>query len=160
MTSGPTMSVTVAVTGTPDLQAAVQGAMQVVMDEMEGVLFEEGTEIINAAKIIVPFDQGILEASGGHYGTQRTPNKVSHQFGFGGAAAAYAVIQHETPPSVFSHLPGRQWKYLEQPLMEAVTTMPQRLSSRMAARLQSRFAGVDGGGGLQAGETFGGEVVE
>lgn len=151
------MNVAVTVTGTPDLMAAVQGALGVVMDEMEGVLFEEGTEIINASKEIVPFDQGVLQASGGHYGTDRTPDSVHLHFGFGGAAAHYAIVQHETPPSVFSHLPGRQWKYLEQPVFEAITTMPQRLSSRMAARLQSRFAGA---GELQAGDTFGGEVVE
>ena len=32
-----------------------------------------------------------------------------------GYTASYGVYVHETPPSMVSHAPGKQWKFLEEP---------------------------------------------
>lgn len=146
------ITVQIQVVGGPSLEAAMRRAMDQVGDIMEGVMFEEGQEIIDASKEIVPLDQGDLRATGGYYGTERTPEGRFHRFGYN---TAYAVIQHETPPHIFSHLPGRQWKYLEVPIFEAVTTMPARLGARASARLAARFSGS--GAGTGASGTFGGD---
>jgi hypothetical protein len=145
----------VQMTGGPDLETAIANAFASMNPDLEGVLIEEGEEIMGESKEIVPVDQGILRDSGGHYGTQSDDKGVYVRYGYGGAAASYALIQHETPPSVFSHAEGRSWKYLEIPVFEAVQTMGPRMAGRLAARLAGRFSGVGGGGG--SGATFGGE---
>lgn len=141
------------VSGGPTLEAAVQNAFSKFRPELEGVLFEEGSEIMATSKQIVPHDLGTLQASGGFYGTVSNAEGVYVRIGYGGAASAYAKIQHETPPHIFSHDEGRSWKYLQIPVFEAIETMPGRIASRLAARLTAAFSGGGGGG---SGATFGG----
>ena len=147
------VSLDVQVSGGPDLESAIMNAFSKFTPELEGVLFEEGSEIMEKSKQIVPHDQGVLEASGGFYGSVVREGDVAVRFGYGGAASAYAVVQHETPPTIFSHDEGRSWKYLQFPLFEAIPTMPARLASRLSGRLAAAFGG---GGGAGSGATFGG----
>lgn len=143
----------VEVTGGPSLQAAIESAFANLRPELEGTLTEEGEEIIAVSKEVVPVDSGDLRSSGGLYGSEDNAEGVFVRIGYGGIASSYALLQHETPPHIFSHSEGRSWKYLEQPFYEAVTTMGPRLAGRLAARLATRF-GV-GGGANGGGETFG-----
>lgn len=145
--------ITVEISG-DDLESSIQAAFASMQDDLEAVLVEEGAMIIERSKEIVPVDEGVLRASGGFYGIDRSDFEVSVRIGYGGAASAYAWVQHETPPSIFSHDEGRSWKYLELPVMEAISTMPGRLASSLAGRLTARFSGTGGGG---SGATFGGE---
>lgn len=57
-------------------------------------------------------------------------------------SAPHAVVQHETPPDVYSHDEGRQWKYLEQPTMEATEGMAQRVAARARATVEGTGAAV------------------
>lgn len=145
--------ITVEISG-DNLEDSITAAFASMTDDLEAVLVEEGARIMEHSKEIVPFDEGILRASGGFYGIDRSDFEVSVRIGYGGAASAYAWVQHETPPSIFTHDDGRSWKYLELPVMEAIATMPARLASSLAGRLTARFSGTGGGG---SGETFGGE---
>lgn len=140
------------VSGGPDLETAIANAFSQFRPDLEGVLVEEGAEIIEKSKAIVPHDQGTLQSEGGFYGTVSNAEGVFLRIGYGGAASGYALAQHETPPHIFSHDEGRQWKYLEQPVFEAITTMPARIASRLAGRLTARFSGTGSAG---SGATFG-----
>lgn len=81
------------------------------------VLYREANEVLKESQEIVPVDQGTLRASALQIGvvTSRGANEVKTQIGYGGAAKAYAVVQHETPPGVYSHAPGKAWHYLSDP---------------------------------------------
>lgn len=149
------MSVDVVVDGDKDFALAVKQALDKMLPEVKGPLMEEAQEILAVSKEIVPVDDGVLRASAdavginftddGHYG-------FSVRFGYGGAASSYALLQHETPPSVFKHAEGKSWKYLERPTYEAAATMGPRLAGRIAARFSQKMAGGVGGAG---GGTFG-----
>jgi hypothetical protein len=102
----------------------------------------KGEAIMAASKEIVPVDQGVLRASADAVGIQvdRTDSTVTILMGYGGAASAYSIIQHETPPEVFSHAPGRSWKYLEYPALDAVNGMEARLASVISSAVQGGAA--------------------
>ena len=144
----------VEVSGGPDLQSAIENAFSNMRPELLGVLTEEGEEIMAVSQEIVPVDEGILKDSGGLYGSEDNSEGVFVRLGYGGAASSYALVQHETPPHIFSHTDGRTWKYLERPVYDAVTTMGARLAGRLAARLTSRFGN---GSGASGGGVFGGD---
>lgn len=120
--------------------AEMKDALASTVDEMhkaaQGALFTEATEIINKSKKIVPFRLGTLQASGQVYGQPViTGDRIEVVMGYGGAAAEYSIVQHETPPDIFKHLPGRTWKYLEGPFFAAAKGMAQRLAARIANRI-------------------------
>lgn len=151
------LTLKVEVTGGPDIGVAVMNALQQMPEEFIGPLVEEAEGILAVSREIVPVDQGILRDSAAVVGV--TPSKESDgvyvRFGYGGAASSYAVMQHETPPEVFSHAEGKSWKYLERPVYEAAATMGDRLAGRIAARFAQKLVGGGGGTG-GSGETFGG----
>ena len=91
-------------------------------------LFQEGEQIMAASKRIVPVDKGPLRASGHVQLPVIRGKRVTVTLGYGGAAAPYAVFVHEKPAR---HTPPTQWKYLEQPLFEAVPGMAGRLAARV-----------------------------
>jgi hypothetical protein len=141
------MSVTIQ--GGTDLTSAIQKAISGMTDELAGPLVEEAHEILAVSKELVPVDQGILRASADVVGVNpsREASGILVRFGYGGAASSYALLQHETPPEVFTHAPGKSWKYLERPVYEASATMGPRLAGRLAARFSQKLAGGVGGGG-------------
>lgn len=109
------------------------------ISHMAQPLVEEAESIRAASMEIVPFDMGILRASALEVGIQvdEKSNGVLVSFGYGGAAARYAIIQHETPPDVFDHLPGKTWKYLERPTMDAIAGMEGRIGAKLAALIEN-----------------------
>ena len=91
-------------------------------------LFLEGEQIMAKSKRLVPVDTGALRASGHVQLPVIRGKKVTVVLGYGGAAAPYAVFVHEKQAR---HNPPTQWKYLEQPLNEAIPGMAGRLAKRI-----------------------------
>lgn len=92
-------------------------------------IYHEAERIMARSKEdFVPVDTGALKASG----IVRPPTESGHVLTvamiYGGPSVPYAVVQHETP---WFHHPVGQWKYLEQPMMEAVDGMARRLAADM-----------------------------
>ena len=91
-------------------------------------LFLEGEQIMAKSKRLVPVDTGALRSSGHVQLPVIRGKKVTVVLGYGGAAALYAVFVHEKQAR---HNPPTQWKYLEQPLNEAIPGMAGRLAKRI-----------------------------
>ena len=91
-------------------------------------LFLEGEQIMGKSKRLVPVDTGALRSSGHVQLPVIRGKKVTVVLGYGGAAAPYAVFVHEKQAR---HNPPTQWKYLEQPLNEAIPGMAGRLAKRI-----------------------------
>lgn len=82
-----------------------------------GALYRRGEAIITDSKEnYVPVDQGILRDSGHVELPEYVDGGVQVALGFGGAAEAYAVVQHED--FSLQHPNGGGPKYLERPLLE------------------------------------------
>jgi hypothetical protein len=73
-----------------------------------------GARVLEKAQQIVPHETGTLEGSGDI--EPLGEGRIGVMVFFGGAAAPYAVIQHED--LTLHHANGRQAKYLERPAME------------------------------------------
>ena len=90
-------------------------------------LYTEANLIMTRSKAdFVPVDLGTLR------GTDRT--KVTVTMGYGGAASAYALVQHERTD--YHHTVG-QAKYLEQPVLEAAGGLGNRIGRRVGKRLET-----------------------
>jgi hypothetical protein len=131
------MEIGLEISGDADLAQTVQKALEGLNTAAIGPLVEEAETIMAASKEIVPVLSGDLRNSGDAVGIniEREGDVVSVAFGYGGLASSYAVLQHETPPEIFSHAPGKMWKYLERPVYEAAEGMAERLASKMATRI-------------------------
>lgn len=114
-----------------------------LIPEMAGAIYEEALAIADAADLLVPYDTGNLARSQIVHAPARQGSRVFVDITYGGPAAEYAEIQHEREdfhhPSLASGLPanGRQAKYLEDPLDEAVAD--DRLGMILAWRIESRL---------------------
>ncbi len=81
---------------------------------------EIAERIMEKSKSIVPLDQGPLQASGKVKPVERKGPIVRVELVYGepgSGAEEYALIQHENLE--YNHAPGRQAKYLEEPVVEA-----------------------------------------
>jgi len=134
--------------GAYSLESIIAGAVEGGADELAGAIYEEMETIKGKSQDIVPKRFGILEASADAVGVNLVQSGLAGfvAIGYGGAASAYSVIQHQTPPpgegkegeKTFRHAAGRTWKYLERPVMEAIEGMDERLGARVAARMKAR----------------------
>lgn len=110
---------------------------------MRGVgqaVFEEGNRIMNESKRMVPLEDGPLRASGTVEPPVISGTHFSVTLGYGGAASAYALIQHENMS--FRHpgrdskrggQTGRGAKYLEIPVQQAAPGIEARLANYVRA---------------------------
>jgi hypothetical protein len=131
--------------GRIDLAGVIDGTVEGAFNELSGAIFEEMTEIINKSKEIVPKRFGELQSSADAVGVNltQTGSHGAIVIGYGGAASAYTFIQHQTPPpdeagegeTAFRHAPGRMWKFLEKPVLEATEGMEGRIADRIRRRL-------------------------
>jgi hypothetical protein len=97
---------------------------------LAAALFEEGEEIMARSKSeFVPVETGVLRASGYVEAPVIEGEDISVTLGFGGAASAYALKQHED--TTLHHPNGGQAKYLEQPLLEAAATLAEHLADKI-----------------------------
>ena len=134
--------------GDISLESIVDGLIEGGVDELSGAIYEEMETIKGKSQDIVPHRFGVLEGSADAVGVNvtRSGSKGAITIGYGGAASAYSLIQHETPPPgeagegelAFRHAPGRTWKYLERPVNEAIEGMEGRIAERVRKRLAAR----------------------
>ena len=122
----------VQVTGMDELRARLLSAGKDAPRLLAGGIFIEAEGIMAESRPLVPVDTGVLRASGHVQLPDLTPTGASVEFGYGGAASAYAVVQHERLD--FSH-PSGQAKFLEQPTLESVAGMGERLAQSVGRRL-------------------------
>lgn len=78
-----------------------------------GALYRIANGVFNQSQEIVPFELGVLQSSG-QVIPRKTATRAEVAITYGGAAAAYAYIQHEN--TRFTHAPGRSSHYLSDPL--------------------------------------------
>lgn len=103
-------------------------------DAMGKALYQEGNDILRAAKVLTPIDTGVLKGSAFVNLPEVSGAEVSVTLGYGGAASDYAEVQHEELS--YYHKPPTQAKYLEQPFNEAVNG---GMDQRIARKLQREF---------------------
>lgn len=119
-------------------QAEVARAMRLLGAKapkaMGKALWNEGNQIMKAAKAITPVDESVLKGSGITALPEYTDDGVSVTLGFGGAARAYAEVQHEELS--YYHKPPTQAKFLEQPFQEAVDGMGLRIAQDLWSKLK------------------------
>lgn len=96
----------------------------------------EAEELLTESKRECPVDTGNLRASG-HADYGLAPSSVSDiniKVGYGGPAAAYALIQHENLE--FNHTVGKA-KYLEDPFNRRKKGMFERVAKRVREYMRS-----------------------
>jgi len=103
--------------------------------EFAATLYAEGLDIMAKSKRLVSVgDSGVLMASGEVHPPTIGPAGVEVRLTYGGAAQAYAVIQHERLD--YRHAEGRQAKYLEQPVLAAKRTLAKRMFVRLVQMIE------------------------
>ena len=111
--------------GLDKLEARLKKSVVGAAKELAGGLLVEGNSIMTAAKKLTPVDQGVLRASGHVQTPVIRKTSATVVLGFGGAAAAYALYQHEITD--LSHTVG-QANFLRQPANEAKKGFGQRIA--------------------------------
>ena len=134
--------------GDLELSDTIAEAIGDGVDELAGAIYEEMEEIKAASQEIVPLRFGVLRASADAVGVNliKHGHNGSVVIGYGGAASAYSIIQHQTPPpeeakqgeTSFRHAEGRTWKYLERPVLDAIDGMEGRIAEKIRQRLGYR----------------------
>lgn len=119
---------------------------QASVDATRRALYEEANLIFNKSVRLVPFHYGTLAGSGRVHEPVVQGRDVMVEISYGGAAASrnpkiagdvyvgYAEVQHEN--MTFKHAPGRQAKYLEQPVREAQPDLGNKIAKRVDAILK------------------------
>ena len=118
------------ITGEAQLQAALAAAIAAAPTAIASAGLTEMEMVMAEAKAQTPVDKGVLRDSGNVLAPEIGPTSVEIVAGFGGAASAYAIVQHERLD--FSHPVGNA-KFLERPFLAAAP----RMSASMAAALRS-----------------------
>ena len=97
-------------------------------------LYMEGNNIMAESKTIVPVDTGTLRATGSVFPPEVSGDTIEVTLGYGGAASAYAVVQHERTDF---HHPGQgQAKYLEKPAMAAAKGLGARIALKLRGAIR------------------------
>ncbi len=118
--------------GMDKFRALIATAPERVTLASGAAIYEEGNAIMAVSRHLVPVETGTLRASGFVDMPHVEGMTVSVELGYGGAASAYAMIQHERMD--YRHRVG-QAKYLEQPFLEAQRGMEIRLGRSVAKAL-------------------------
>ena len=114
--------------GTENLQRLLMQGQRNAVPLLASALYEEAEKIMRVSKDLVPVDEGTLMGSGHVQAPNVGATDVEVEFGYGGAAKAYALIQHERMD--YNHRTG-QAKFLEQPTLEAAIGMGARLARHL-----------------------------
>ena len=122
------------------------GHLRADLQAGQGALIEVGEEMVGLAKEYTPVDDGTLRASADEVGINEESGTdwAGVSFGFGGAAASYAVAIHEYPDATFSAVTqarraqmGTGWKFLQRAMEELSDQVEERLAEGISARLES-----------------------
>jgi len=103
-------------------ETTVTAATTMALNEEAQIMFAESQRR-------VPVKHGTLRRSGIILPPVVQGTSVLVQMGYGGAASAYALVQHERQD--FRHKDGQTWKYLETPVRERIPNLELRLQKRI-----------------------------
>lgn len=107
----------------------LQALIDRVPEAVASALYQEAEAIMTDSKAnYVPVDTGVLRDSGMVSAPDMSGNEISVSMGYGGAASAYAVVQHERLD--YHHEVGGP-KYLERPFLDAANNLEERLADRL-----------------------------
>lgn len=123
--------------GMSTLNAVLRASPARAMEALAGSLWREANRIMTDSKGEVPVKQGILRASGTVFMPVIEGLTVEVVLGYGGAAQAYAVIQHERTD--FHHTVGKA-HYLLDPMEQHAEGMDARLAADID--VQNLFPGL------------------
>ena len=105
---------------------------QVKMDlAVRTALYLEAESIMTDSRPLVPWETGVLKASGYVNRPVGDAMSASVEFGYGGAASAYAVIQEVHDE--FNHPRGGQSRYFQTAFDQHAEGMQARLAERVRA---------------------------
>lgn len=96
---------------------------------MPQVLMEEAQLIFRESQRLVPVKTGVLRGSGRIIPPRLKGTKYEVVIGYGGAASAYALKQHENLQ--YAHKEGKSAKYLEIPAQQRVNEIPDAIRYRL-----------------------------
>lgn len=131
------MSMTIEISGVPELLARLAVAPEVAVQAMASALYSEAQSILSDSQPLVPVETGTLRSSGAVELPAIAGTEIEVVIGYGGAAQDYAIVQHEHVE--FAHPNGGQAKFLEQPALEHAATMEIRLAGRLSKALELGF---------------------
>jgi hypothetical protein len=124
----------VALHGFAEFDRALADNPDRVMVAGGGALYRKAWQIMGRSKEeFVPVDLGILKDSGDVALPEIDGNAMVVEMGYGGAAAAYALKQHED--LTLNHPNGGEAKFLEKPLLEEVPNIVPDVAADMKAEL-------------------------
>jgi hypothetical protein len=118
--------------GADELVRKLAAAGERALPICAGALHECGEEIMEKSRPQVPWETGTLRNSGRVQPAEIEGSKVTVTLSYGGAAQAYALIQHERTD--FNHPRGGKAHYLSDP------AKAYPLQSALAAKLRGRLA--------------------
>jgi hypothetical protein len=111
------------------LDALLNRGKTTVTEATAMALTQEAQLMFAESQRRVPVKHGTLRRSGVIMPPVIKGQSVLIQMGYGGAASAYALIQHERQD--FRHKDGQTWKYLETPVRERIPNLELRLQKRI-----------------------------
>jgi len=127
------MASRIVITGAAKLRRKLSAAGPLAQTALAAAVVEEQEKVMAKAKAITPVDTGTLRASGHVSPPKVGAGSVEVIAGFGGAASAYAVVQHERLD--YAH-PTGQAKFLEEPFLQAAPQIPRNLARGVEMALQ------------------------
>jgi len=113
--------------GEEKLQRFLRDSPREALQATRKSLNESGEQVMTEAKRVTPVDTGTLRGSGHVKSPTVTRTRVEVILGFGGAASAYALYQHERTD--LNHPGQGQAKYLERPFNAATSRIQRKLAS-------------------------------
>lgn len=128
-------TIRITITGTKEAQATFARLSAEGVEVIGSGLYVEAQRIGEVSVPRAPIKDGPLRASFTVGMPKIEGTHVSVEFGYGGAAAKYAEVQHEGLD--FNHPRGGEAKYLEKPVMEHANQLATNLSSHLNAWLRS-----------------------
>lgn len=102
--------------GIKAMEKALKAREDAVVRAVKAGVYAAANNIMTESKAQVPVDQGVLRASGYVEKPVEQGGRVTVELGYGGAAAAYALIQHEVP---MNHPEGGKDHFLSDPINAA-----------------------------------------
>jgi hypothetical protein len=106
------------------------------LPSLKQAMAEETQIMFRDSQRLVPVDTGTLRRSGILETPVERNNNIEVIIGYGGAASAYALKQHEDLS--YRHKEGQTAKYLENPVRERVPSFQNNIRSRIERILKER----------------------
>ena len=131
-----TNRITLKIDGIKEMKRATARVRDRAITALRRALFQEAVTVMNDSKrTFVPVDLGTLRSSGAVFPPETRGSSIEVTLGYAGAASAYAVHVHENMTA--KHRVGGP-KYLERPILAAVSGMEKRLGSVLKHALKRR----------------------